>query len=70
MDKIESGKYSVFLRSDYLAELHSIRGPSERDICIQNAILEYLALPEEARNEETERQTIHIAFPAGVVEAG
>jgi hypothetical protein len=66
MDRIESGKYSVFLRSDYLRELHRIRGSSERDFCIQTAILEYLALPEDTRYAETERQTIHIAVSVGV----
>ena len=60
MDKIDNGKYSVLLRDDYLIELDKVRGSSERDICIQNAILEYLALPENVRERETEKQTIHV----------
>jgi hypothetical protein len=66
MDKIEDGKYSVFLRKDYLKELHKIRGSSERDNCIQRAILEYLELPDDARRRETERQTIDVLALEGV----
>ena len=66
MDKIENGKYSVLLRDDYLKELQKVRGSTERDVCIQNAFVEYLALPEGARYRETEKQTVHVTSAADV----
>lgn len=56
--RIKQGLYYVMLRDDYLRELENIRGDCERDICVQNAILEYLALAESIRDRAYEDQRL------------
>jgi len=58
MNRLSDGKYAARLRVDYLSRLQEIRREADRDICIQNAILEYLALPDEVRDRETESQKL------------
>ncbi len=57
------GKYTVMLRDDYLDRIPRVSGSSDRDKCIQQAIEEYITLPEEVRDRETEKQTMRILYP-------
>jgi len=64
MHKIEVGRYAVLIRDDYLGVLHRVPGFSDRDSSIQNAILEYLGLPEDVSDVETENQRIDVLASA------
>ncbi|AFM26813.1 hypothetical protein [Desulfomonile tiedjei] len=61
MTRVEKGKYSALIRGDYLAKL-----PSDRDKSIQASILHFLELPSAQRKEATDKQRVHIIFPAEV----
>jgi hypothetical protein len=65
MLRMAEGKYSALLRDDYLPHINRLREGRGRDSCIEEAILEYVALSEEIRDRETERQEVSITVSAG-----
>jgi hypothetical protein len=65
MKRLEDGSYEIFIREDYLQSLNKVRGGLDRDSCIQEAMEQYLALPEGKRHEETQRQDVRISWPEG-----
>lgn len=65
MNRLANGRYSAVLRGDYIDHLDRICSDTTRDICIQNAILEYLALPDEVINRETARQRLQFVTWSG-----
>ena len=65
MNKLEDGKYTMMLRDDYRHHLQSVRGGTTWDSCIQEAMLQYMRMPEDLRYRETDRQRVGIWQPTG-----
>lgn len=65
MKKLEDGKYEIRLSEDYLKPLGRARGGLDEDSCIQEAIEQFLALPEGKIHEETQKQSVLSSWPEG-----
>jgi len=61
---MDQGKYSAFIRGDYLQQLGAVRRGRDRDQCIQEAIEYFLSLALEERRRESSAQRVRISHPA------
>jgi len=66
MNRMDKGKYSAFIRGDYLKQLGTGRGGRDRDQCVQDAIEYFLGLAPEERRREATAQRVRISHLEGV----
>jgi hypothetical protein len=65
MNRLEDGHYAIMLRDDYRYHFMSACRGTTRDSCVQEAMLQYMQLPEDLRYRETDRQRVGIWQPMG-----